>query len=603
MLSVEKRKIAVFAGVIALLTFLVIFLGGATRVFDAGMSCPDWPTCYGKWIPFPVDPTVEYSNFQVFLEWSHRLFASAIGFLLLPVVFYAFKIRKQDKLVWRLSLVSGVLIIIQVLLGGLTVYLSNIHWSVALHLGTAMLFFGSMVALRRVSSQVKRKALKVSKKWKITLIIFTVFVFCTMILGAIISSSFAGGVCGGLFSCMGSWMPAEDIYQLLHMKHRYMAFATFGLAILLVIFAKSEPDSIRKTAKGLKILVVAQVAIGIVLLYSFEHYVNNYQALSIFHLAWGSLLFMACIGAIVKVYTGEDGDFHKEHPFTFTKDIIQLMKPRIILLLVITCAGALLVATKGNMSLLSFHTFFWTCLGLSLSAGGANMINMWYDYDIDKVMERTKNRPIPAGRMKRNTALYFGILFGVFSTILLGMLVNWMAAAMALSGYLFYVFIYTMFLKRRTTQNIVIGGAAGAFPPLVGWAAVQGDVASLVPWLMFAVIFFWTPPHFWALALRKCKDYTKAGIPMLPVVKGDAETKLQMVYYMLVLIPVTLAFGLFAPFGFIYLITAVVLNGIWLYKIVKLMYADDNERALDVFMFSLYYLALLFTAMVVDTFV
>ena len=231
------------------------------------------------------------------------------------------------------------------------------------------------------------------------------------------------------------------------------------------------------------------------------------------------------------------------------------------------------------------------------------MINMWYDHDIDKIMERTKNRPIPAGRIQRNTALYLGIFLGAFSTLLLGFLVNWIAALMALSGYLFYVFIYTMFLKRRTSQNIVIGGAAGAFPPLVGWAAVQGDVNSLVPWLMFAVIFFWTPPHFWALALRKCKDYTKAGVPMLPVVKGDAETKIQMLYYMLILIPVSLAFGLFAPFGFIYLITAVILGGIWLYKIVKLMYAEDNDRALDVFMFSLYYLSILFTAMVVDTFI
>lgn len=577
-------------------------LGGATRVFDAGMSCPDWPTCYGQWMPFPVDPTIEYSNFQVFLEWSHRLIASIVGFFVLAVMFYAFKAR-QDKAVWRVAVTGFILISIQVLLGGLTVHLSNINWSVALHLGTAMLFFGSMIALRRVASQTKRKQLKVSRKWQITLWLFTLFVFCTMLLGAMVSSSYAGGSCGGLLSCMGSWLPTEDFNQLLHMKHRYMAFATLALAVLLIIFGKRESDTVRKTAKGLKILVGIQVIIGITLLYSFQNYAQAYHALSVFHLAWGSLVFMACVGAMVKVYTGEEGNFHSGKPQAFLKDVIQLMKPRIIVLLVITCIGGMLVATRGNMDLLSFSTFFFTSLGLALSAGGANMINMWYDHDIDKVMARTKNRPIPAGRMQRNTALYLGIFFGIFSAGFLALLVNEMAALMALSGYLFYVFIYTMFLKRRTAQNIVIGGAAGAFPPLVGWAAVQGDVAAVVPWLMFAVIFFWTPPHFWALALRKCKDYTKAGVPMLPVVKGDAETKVQMVYYMLILLPVSLAFGLYAPFGFIYLTSAVVLGGVWLYKIVKLMYAKDNELASGVFMFSLYYLALLFTAMVVDTFI
>jgi protoheme IX farnesyltransferase len=598
-----KRKISFFAGITALLTFLVIILGGATRVFDAGMSCPDWPTCYGKWIPFPVDISTGYTNFQVFLEWSHRLFASSVGLFLLVALFYAFKIRKKDKLVFWVSIVSFILIGCQVLLGGLTVLLSNIHWSVALHLGIAMIFFGSVVALRRISAQTTRKALAVSTKWKVLLWVFSGFVFCTMILGAMVSTSFAGGSCGGLFSCMGDWLPREDFQQLLHMKHRYMAFATLVLGVLLFILSKKEPATIYKTAKGLKILVTLQVVIGIIVLYSFSHYADVYYYLSVFHLGWGSLLFMACVGALVKVYTGEEGNFHKTHSSGFIRDIIQLMKPRIIVLLVITCAGAMLVATKGNIDLLSAQTFIWTCIGLSLSAGGANMINMWYDHDIDKVMQRTKDRPIPAGRLSRNTSLYWGIFLGIFSTALLWLLVNDVAALMALSGYLFYVFIYTMLLKRRTAQNIVIGGAAGAFPPLVGWAAVQGNVFDLVPWLMFAVIFFWTPPHFWALALKKCQDYTKVGIPMLPVVKGDTETKLQIVYYMLVLLPVVLAFGLFAPFGFIYLTSAVILSAIWLYKAIRLMYAEDNELAMDVFMFSLYYLALLFLAMVVDTFV
>lgn len=286
------------------------------------------------------------------------------------------------------------------------------------------------------------------------------------------------------------------------------------------------------------------------------------------------------------------------------RDLVMLTKPRIILLLVITCLCAMLVASGGNTDLLGVGLIFNTCLGLALSAGGANAVNMWYDRDIDAVMVRTRNRPLPGGRMKPAFVLGYGVFLGVISTAYLIVTVNVWTAAMALSGYLFYVLVYTFVLKRRTVQNIVIGGAAGAFPPLVGWAAVQNSVADWAPWMMFAIIFLWTPPHFWALALRKNADYTKAGVPMLPVVRGEVETKAQIVYYMLILIPVTLWMVLLQPsFGIIYFSSAIVLGAVWLYKCVKLMRTDGTELAMDAFKFSLTYLALLFGAMVVDTFV
>lgn len=290
-------------------------------------------------------------------------------------------------------------------------------------------------------------------------------------------------------------------------------------------------------------------------------------------------------------------------PVAVFLDCVALMKPRIIVLLVITCLGAMLVATRGNMYFISWGLVFWTCFGLALSAGAANMINMWYDRDIDRIMLRTQNRPIPAGRLPAWVALFLGITIGIGSFFLLWYKVNFLTACMSGAGYLFYVFIYTMILKRRTVQNIVIGGAAGAFPPLVGWAAVRGDL-ELVPWLLFLVIFLWTPPHFWALALRKRADYTRANIPMLPVVRGNAETKAQIVYYMLLLIPVTLGLAALEPtFGYIYLTSATLLGGIWLYQAVKLLYEDDIARSRQVFTFSLSYLALLFAAMVVDALV
>ena len=284
-------------------------------------------------------------------------------------------------------------------------------------------------------------------------------------------------------------------------------------------------------------------------------------------------------------------------------DIFRLMKPRIITLLAITCVGAMLVASKGNTDLLTFNALVWGTIGLGLSAGGANTVNMWYDRDIDKVMKRTQNRPLPAGRMQPKTVLFLGIFWGIFAHVLLSIMVNPLTAWMATAGYLFYVFIYTMFLKRRTVQNIVIGGAAGAFPPVVGWAAVQNDISSWLPWAMFLIIFLWTPPHFWALALKKRDDYSKANIPMLPCVKGEAETKVQIVYYMLLLIPVTLSVGLWGHMGLIYFAACVILGGVWLFKAYKLMQDNGIERAMDVFMYSLYYLAFLFAAMVVDTFI
>ena len=295
-------------------------------------------------------------------------------------------------------------------------------------------------------------------------------------------------------------------------------------------------------------------------------------------------------------------------PQAYLADFLQLAKPRIILLLAITCVCGALVAVKGNLDLLavSLPAIGWGTLGLVLSAAGANSINMWYDRDIDPLMKRTQNRPLPAGRLQPRTVLAYGI-----GLILLGTLcaavANVLAAAMALAGALFYVFIYTMLLKRNTVQNIVIGGAAGAFPPLVGWAAVQNDITSPLPWLMFAIIFLWTPPHFWALALMANADYTRAHIPMYPVVHGEAATRLAIVRYLTVLVPATLLGGLFAPLGWLYTAAALGLGGWWGLAAWRLLHAPEatsanRKPAQTVFTRSLSYLALLFLAMVLDSF-
>lgn len=289
------------------------------------------------------------------------------------------------------------------------------------------------------------------------------------------------------------------------------------------------------------------------------------------------------------------------------RDLMALAKPRIILLLAITCFCGSLVAAKGNANLFgtTLPAILWGTLGLVLSAAGANTVNMWYDRDIDPLMNRTKNRPLPAGRMQPATVLIFGISLITGGT-LIAALANWLTAAMALSGALFYVFIYTMLLKRNTVQNIVIGGAAGAFPPLVGWAAVQNDLSSPLPWLMFAVIFLWTPPHFWALALMTNADYTRAKVPMYPVVHGEPATRLAILRYLTLLVPVTLLGGLFAPLSWLYVAAAIGLGVWWGISAWQLLNAphttaQNRKPAQVVFTRSLYYLAFLFLAMVIDS--
>src|SRR2546429_5333743 len=235
------------------------------------------------------------------------------------------------------------------------------------------------------------------------------------------------------------------------------------------------------------------------------------------------------------------------------EDYIALLKPRVMSLVVFTALVGLLVAPGHVHPVIGFTAL----LCIAIGAGASGALNMWYDADIDAVMTRTARRPIPAGRVQPGEALAFGATLAVFSVAVLGVLVSWFAAALLAFTIFFYVFIYTIWLKRSTPQNIVIGGAAGAFPPMIGWAAVTGDI-DIAPLLMFLIIFVWTPPHFWALSLLKCDDYARAGIPMLPVVAGPDETRKQILLYSLVLAPVGLAPALFGFAGLAYAAVALV---------------------------------------------
>ncbi len=280
---------------------------------------------------------------------------------------------------------------------------------------------------------------------------------------------------------------------------------------------------------------------------------------------------------------------------SFTRDLIALTKPRIISLLLVTTIAPMYVAGSPDWKLV-----LAVFVGGYLMAGGANAVNMYMDRDIDDRMSRTRLRPIPSGRMRAETVLAFGILCATTATYLLAHVANVLTATLALGGFYTYVFVYTRWLKRSSPQNIVIGGAAGAFPPLVGWASVTGRVDLLAVYL-FLIIFYWTPPHFWALALNKQRDYGRAGVPMAPLVWGERETMRNMLWYTLILVPLTLLPVTFGALGVPYFVMALVLGLLLLRGVIRVMRASEYAKpAWAVYKFSLLYLALLFAAMVVD---
>ena len=280
---------------------------------------------------------------------------------------------------------------------------------------------------------------------------------------------------------------------------------------------------------------------------------------------------------------------------SLVRDLVMLTKPRIISLLLVTTVAPMFVLGVPPLSLV-----IAVLIGGYLMAGGANAVNMYFDRDIDDRMARTRLRPLPSGRMTPPAVLAFGVALSTAATALFAWRVNVLSAALALAGFYFYVYIYTRWLKRSTPQNIVIGGAAGAFPPLVGWAAVTGRL-DLTALYLFLIIFYWTPPHFWALALLKQHDYGRAGIPMAPLIWGERETMLNMVWYTLILIPITLLPSAFGAFGIVYAASALVLGALLLAGTIRVARSREwVPVAWRVYKFSLLYLALLFAAMVVD---
>lgn len=581
----------------ALAGYLLIVIGGTVRVTGAGLGCgPEWPLCNGRLVPG--------WDLLAWIEYVHRLIALAVILLTGAVAVASWRARSPDRWMVRLPLIAAGLVLVQAMLGAITVWTHLEAAVVALHLGVALSYLAValVLAFRTWFPALARVAGRSPlRPW---LVAALGAVFLLMLSGAYTAKRGAGFACPEWPFCGGFWIPTGWTNVDVHLTHRLIAL----VAVLLVAGVarkarrvRGESPSVVGLVTAAAVLMVAQVFVGAANIWFRLH-----PAVSVAHLAVATIVWVLLVLAALADRALASATVQQKRAAVLgamqrplgevVRDYLVLTKPGVMVLLLVTTLCAMLVAAQGVPSL---WTLFWTLVGGALASGGAGAINHYVDRDIDAIMTRTRRRPLPAGRVAPEYALLFGIVLSVLAVYVLTAFVNPVAAVLSLSGNLFYVFVYTIWLKRTTPQNIVIGGAAGAVPPLVGWAAVTGQV-SVPALLMFLVVFAWTPPHFWALALYKRGDYAAAGVPMLPAVRGEEETRRQILAYTVAMVLASLLFYPLGVLGVAYLVAAMVLGARFLWLVARLYRERSDQLAKRVFLYSMQYLGLLFAAMVLD---
>jgi protoheme IX farnesyltransferase len=586
-------KLAIAA---AVATFVLISVGGLVRATDSGLGCPDWPLCFGDWIP-PAD-------LNAWIEHSHRLVAAVfVGPLVGAVgLITLFSSRRHDRPMLAAAVLAGVLVVVQSLLGGAVVLgqlradLVTAHLAMALTVLAATIFIAERAAHGPFRRSVPHPGL--TQLVGIT----AIAVFAQMLLGSWVTGHRAGLAFADFPLMNGTLLPdlAVTAHQI-QFAHRLLAVAVACLVLATAIALRRQTDNsgLRRLAIAAGALLLIQLALGAA---------NVWSQLSAYfvvpHLAVGAALWASLILAWLEVRRLEPAAVSVPRAsgaiLGRLRMYVALTKPRIIELLLITTVPTMVLAQGGIPSI---WLMVAVMVGGTLAAGGANAINQFVDRDIDDLMRRTRSRPLPTHAITPRAALVFGIALSAASFVWLALLVNLLSALLALSAIAFYVFVYTIWLKRSTPHNIVIGGAAGCVPVLVAWASVTGSV-GIPALVLFAIVFYWTPPHFWALALRYRGDYAAAGVPMLPVVRGEAETARQIVLYSLVLVGVSLLLWPAAGMGLIYVTAAVGLGALFVMYALRLRRDAANGRAaIGLFRYSISYLTLLFVAVALDALV
>ncbi|HEU4680629.1 MAG TPA: heme o synthase [Gemmatimonadales bacterium] len=578
----------------ALLGFGLIVLGGIVRITGSGMGCGDhWPRCNGEWFP-PLDlPTL--------IEIGHRWAAALVSLVVLAMAAVAWTRHRREYYLRNPATLALVVLGIQVLLGAVTVKLALPPWVVIAHLANAMALLAVILVTALRAAEASKGLSPAHGTARPhpghgSVLATAALGFVVILFGAQVANFHAGLLCLGFPLCNGSMLPAAGSMALLPWFHRLLAFAFLAAILALAVRLRRRPDPLstplRRSVTATAALTVVQIGVAAAMVLELLP-----PGLRAAHLLVGTLVWAALVMLVFHSGRTPAMVAAPARQPSVVADLVTLTKPRIISLLLVTTVAPMFITPAG---LPSPSLVLWVILGGYLMAGGANVINMWFDRDIDDKMSRTRLRPIPAGRIPARLGLAFGIALGLVAFAVFWYRVNPLSAWLALGGLLFYVFVYTIWLKRSSPQNIVIGGAAGAFPPLVGWAAVTGrlDLAAIY---LFAIIFYWTPPHFWALALIKRGEYARAGVPMLPVVRGEERTKFEMLAYTLILLPLTLMPAFFGALGAFYGIAAALLGARLLWYCVRLL-RDPSVMPLAwrMYRYSLVYLALLFVAMGVD---
>lgn len=640
-------------------TYALILFGGVVRVTGSGLGCPDWPLCHGQVVP-PLDgPTL--------VEYGHRLSAAVVSALVLATALLAWRgqLRPWIRVPATLALA---LLVVQVVLGGITVLLELPATIVVAHLGTSEALLAALlvttIAAWQGSAWPRPAGSSPDGFWKLAAAA-GLGTYVVLLSGAYVAGSGAAVACATWPLCDGAVFLGQPLPDI-HMAHRVVV----GLVALLVaatvvqaLRTQRDRPAVIQGALFLAMLYIAQSAVGAVNVLA-----RTTDEMELLHLAtatgvWATLVVLAALaygdrGTVPAARPGpgpsdragrrlarqgERSERQAEPAVRYTRTVpapdvavalpgstvvpgsalvatwgavrveaqlarasrrlaevaaayAELTKPRIVVLLLITTLAAMLLASPPWPRPVEVLA---TIVGGYLAAGGANALNNFLDRDIDVKMRRTRRRPLPSHRIAPRQALRFGVALGAISFVLFAVFVNVLAGALAVLGLLYYVFVYTRLLKRTTPQNIVIGGAAGAIPPLVGWAAATGSLA-LPAFLLFATIFLWTPPHFWSLSLYTRADYEAAGIPMLPIVAGEAEARRQILVYSIVLVAVTPALFFAGAAGWLYLGAAALLGAGLVANAVRLQRDASVPAARRMFLYSNVYLALLFLSTVLD---
>ncbi len=596
------RRVAWVATVV---TYFLIALGGTVLATDSGLSCPDWPFCYGQ---------AYYSGtYHVFLEQFHRFTAAAISILIVLLLIGIIKWARKDRALLTMAIAAPILLAIQIVLGGLTVLWQLPPQVITAHLGTALAIFAIVITIAVLSGKntPSKEHPANTRKFAQLAISNALLVYILMLLGSYVTGSDAALACLGWPFCTPAPGTVSNHLAAINILHR--VFAVFvGLVMLWTVISAlrrwrvARGQAIVALVGG--VLFVCQAIVGglIVLLKEPAFVAGLHLALAT--AVWGTLVLLAALASNQlraapqqqEIEEMEQAEAEEKKETGLVRqtiaNYIDLMKPHVTVLLLGVTAAAMSIANQGLPPL---ALVIPTLLGGAMAAGSANCINCYIDRDIDQIMGRTQRRSLPSGRVEPRQALVFGIILGISAFFIFIAFVNLLSAVLACSAILFYVFVYTLGLKRTSTQNIVIGGAAGAVPVLVGWAAITNSLSLPAIWL-FAIIFFWTPPHFWALCLLIQKDYEKAGIPMLPIVKGEAETRRQILLYSLLVLAVTLVLFAMGAMGYFYLVGALILGGGLVYLAIRLWRDQSKKWARTLFWYSNMYLAAIFAIMVLD---